>query len=231
MGLGWVKGVKKSGMAQCGEVRGLENLAGLTGGAIVTCNHINQVDSFVLLWGLQKHFRDLKNNRLFKVVREGNYNQPAFLGFIMRNCDTLPVNEESSRNLRVTAKTMEAIKVLLPRGKKILIYPEQAMWWNYRKPRPLKNGAYAIAAKNNAPIIPCFITMRDTDKVADGFPVQEFTLNIAPVIYPDPNLTVKENTEKMRDKNAVAWREIYEKTYGVKLEYLTARTEKKGTAK
>jgi hypothetical protein len=94
------------------------------------------------------------------------------------------------------------------------------MWWNYRKPRPMKNGAFLAAAKSMAPIIPCFVTMRDTDKIGgDGFPIQEFTLNIAPVIYPDANLTAKDNAEIMKQKNFDAWKEIYESVYGEELKY------------
>jgi len=37
------------------------------------------------------------------------------------------------------------------------------MWWNYRKPKPLKPGAYTFAAKNHVPVLPCFITMKDSD--------------------------------------------------------------------
>ena len=28
------------------------------------------------------------------------------------------------------------------------------MWWNYRKPKPLQDGAYRFATKHNVPIIP-----------------------------------------------------------------------------
>ena len=46
----------------------------------------------------------------------------------------------------------------------ILIYPEQEMWFNYKKPRPPKPGAYYYAAKNNVQIISCFVEMIDTHK-------------------------------------------------------------------
>ena len=81
-------------------------------------------------------------------------------------------------------KFREAINVLLNRGEKILIYPEQAMWWNYRKPRPMVNGAYRFAAECNSPILPMFITMNDSELIgSDGFPIQEYTLHILPAIF------------------------------------------------
>jgi 1-acyl-sn-glycerol-3-phosphate acyltransferase len=115
---------------------------------------------------------------------------------------------------------MDAVGVLLSRNEKILIYPEQAMWWNYRKPRPLKDGAFRLAAKNNAPIIPFFLTMRDSERIgADGFPIQAYTVHILPPIYPDPEKTVRENTEIMKNRNFELWKEVYESTYGIPLSY------------
>ena len=39
------------------------------------------------------------------------------------------------------------------------------MWWNYRKPRPVTPGAYRFAVNNNVPVLPMFITLKDTDKI------------------------------------------------------------------
>ena len=95
------------------------------------------------------------------------------------------------------------------------------MWWNYRKPRPLTNGAFNLAVNSMAPVLPIFITMEDTDKIGgDGFPIQAYTINVLEPIYPDPNKSRKQNIEFMRDKNYEMWKEVYEKTYGIPLEYL-----------
>ena len=124
-------------------------------------------------------------------------------------------------------KFMNAVDTILQRGDFILIYPEQSMWWNYRKPKPLKIGAYKMAAKNNVPVIPIFITMEDSEIIGDdGEPVQEYTVNVAKPIYPDENLSIKENTEKMREENAKVWKEIYEGFYKIPLEYTTIKEDK-----
>ena len=95
------------------------------------------------------------------------------------------------------------------------------MWWNYKKPRPFKSGAFRFAATNLVPVIPFFITMEDSDVLdADGFYVQEYTIHIMPAIYPDKNKTRNENMEELRSKNFEVWKEVYEKTYNTKLEYL-----------
>lgn len=198
------------------EIKGMDNLKNVTTGAIVTCNHFNPFDSF----SIEKVFRlsgKIEDKRLYKVIREGNYtNFPGFYGFLFRNCDTLPL----SSNKRTMVEFMKSVKVILERGDFILIYPEQSMWWNYRKPKPLKSGAFKMATRSNAPIIPIFITMEDSDIIGDdGFPVQEYTINIEKPIYPDENLSEKENTESMKEKNYKVWKEIYEDFYKVPLEY------------
>ena len=121
---------------------------------------------------------------------------------------------------------VKAVDVILQKGDFILIYPEQSLWWNYRKPKPLKNGAYKLATRNNVPIIPIFITMEDSDVIGeDGFPVQEYTINIEEPIYPIPNLSAKENIEYMKNKNFEIWKNVYEDFYKIPLEYTTEKKE------
>ena len=200
----------------------IENLSKVSTGAIVTCNHFNPFDCFTI----EKVFRmsgKIEEKRLYKVIREGNYtNFPGLYGFFFRNCDTLPL----SSNKRTMVEFMKAVDTLLQKGDFILIYPEQSMWWNYRKPKPLKHGAFKMAARNNVPVIPIFITMQDSDKIdGEGFPIQEYTVNIAEPIYPDENLSQRENTEIMLNKNFEAWKKIYEDFYGIPLEYTTEVNE------
>ena len=64
--------------------------------------------------------------------------------------------------------------------------------------------------------------MQDSDSLDDeGFPMQEYIVNITEPIYPDENLSQKENTEKMLKQNFEVWKEISEKFYGIPLEYTT----------
>lgn len=117
-------------------------------------------------------------------------------------------------------KFMRAVSVLLGRGETILIYPEQGMWWNYRKPRPMQDGAFTLAVRNKAPVVPIFITMEDSDVYdGDGFPVQEYTLHILPAIYPDEKLSPSAAKEKMRNENYEAWVRTYEDVYKKTLIY------------
>ena len=203
------------------EMKGLENLSALQSGAIITCNHFNAFDSFAMQMTYEASGQDKR--ALFRVIREGNYTAfPGFYGYLMRNYNTLPL----SSNAKVMQEFMRAVGLLLQKGHFILIYPEQSMWWNYRKPKPLQKGGYYIAARNNVPVLPCFITMEDSNFYGeDGFPVQEYTIHVGKPIYPDPEKSTKENTAMMMEKNAEAWKNIYESTYGIPLTYTTEKKD------
>ena len=204
------------------EIKGMENLQNVKTGAMITCNHFNPFDCFAIEQVFRTSGQE-KEKKLYKVIREGNYtNFPGLYGFFFRNCDTLPL----SSNKRTMVKFMEAVDKILKRGDFILIYPEQSMWWNYRKPKPLKSGAFKLASRSNVPVIPIFITMEDSDIIGeDGFPIQKYTINIDKPIYPDSKLSVRENVENMKSKNFEVWKEEYEKFYGIPLEYTTVAKE------
>lgn len=196
------------------EVRGIENFTAVKGGKIVTCNHFNACDNYAVWVALREH---MGGKKLYKVIREGNYtNPPKPFGLFMRHCNTLPLSSQVS----TMKKFMKAVNTLLERQETILIYPEQSMWWNYRKPKPMQDGAFSLAVRNNAPIVPIFITMEDSATLdADGFFVQEYTVNILPAIYPDMTLSRSEAKEKMKNENYEAWVKVYEGFYGLPLTY------------
>ena len=199
-------------------INGIENIEKVETGAMITCNHFNPFDSF----SIEEVFRKTKaskTKKMYKVIREGNYtNFSGFYGFLFRNCDTLPL----SSNKRTMVEFIKSVDKILKRGDFILIYPEQSLWWNYKKPKPLKIGAFNLAARNNVPIIPIFITMEDSENIGeDGFPIQEYTINIEEPIYPDETKTQRENKEIMKQKNYEVWKKVYEDFYKIPLEYTT----------
>lgn len=196
------------------EVRGIENFTKVSGGKIVTCNHFSIGDNYAVWVALREY---MEGKMLYKVIREGNYtNPPKPFGLFMRHCNTLPLSSQRA----TMVKFMQAFSTLLHQGETILIYPEQGMWWNYRKPRPMQDGAFSLAVRNNAPIVPIFITMEDSDILdSDGFFVQEYTLHILPAIYPDDNLSYVEAKKDMKNKNYEAWVKTYEEFYKKPLQY------------
>ena len=81
--------------------RGAGASAGVKG-AVITCNHFHPMDSFIM----QKVFDASKHpKRMYRVIREGNYTSfPGFYGFLMRNCNTLPL----SSNMQTMKKFLRA---------------------------------------------------------------------------------------------------------------------------
>ncbi len=199
------------------EIKGVENFHALESGAIITCNHFNAYDSFAIQLAYEAAQQPQRN--FWRVIREGNYTSfPGFYGFLMRHCNTLPL----SSNIDTMKKFFAAVDELVKNGDYVLFYPEQSMWWNYRKPKPLKRGAYLYAARSGAPVLPCFITMQDSDVMGeDGFYVQEYTIHISPPILPKQGLNHRSQAEYMMKKNYEVWKQIYESVYHIPLSYTT----------
>ena len=218
----FIKKLVKTGQMVIKEIKGIENYEAVQDkGLIITCNHFNAFDNFAIHYALFPYLYKIGGRRLYKVIREGNFtNFPGLYGFFFRHCNTLPL----SANFSTMKLFLSAMKTLLVRGEKVLVYAEQGMWWNYRKPRPLTPGAFKFAFEANVPVLPMFITMEDTDKIGgDGFPIQAYTLNILPAIFPDPNKSAKENAEEMKNKNYEAWKKCYEDFYKIPLTYTTEK--------
>ena len=202
------------------EIRGIENFTAVKGGKLVTCNHFSVGDNYAVWRALRDH---MEGRMLYKIIREGNYtNPPKPFGLFMRHCNTLPLSSQSA----TMRKLFKAISVLLGRGETILVYPEQGMWWNYRKPRPMQEGAFSLAIHNKVPVVPIFITMEDSGVPdGEGFFVQEYTLHILPAIYPDAALSLKEAKRDMMQRNYDAWVRVYEEFYNTKLVYSSEEGE------
>ena len=201
------------------DIKGIENFKALESGAVITCNHFNAFDSFAIQLAYDASMQ--KGRTFYRVIREGNYTSfPGFYGFLMRNCNTLPL----SSNHKTLKKFSDSTSQLLRDGHFVLFYPEQSMWWNYRKPKPLKKGAYIFAAKNDVPVLPCFITMKDSDIMGDdGYFVQEYTIHIGEPIYPKGEDRYSEKVKGMMNENFAVWKRIYEDEYQMPLYYTTEK--------
>ena len=195
------------------EVKGKQNLKGLKRkGAIITCNHISLFDSFAV-----RHA--VKNDIMFIAAEFNNWK--GKIGEIARYTGYLPITNK----IKCLRKLNEAIEYYLAKKKqKILIYPEQAMWRNYKKPRPMKNGAFHYAVKHNVPIIPLFITFRTSGIKNQGGEILYYTINILQPIHPKKELTNQENVNFLRQTNYNQNKECYEKTYDTPLKYTTTQT-------
>lgn len=203
-------------------VEGLENLDGVRGGAIVTSNHFNQLDNTVV----RETMRRGGQGRMYTVVQETNLAMTGFLGFIMNYMDNIPI----TKSKKYTSEFFEPeIARLLARGDKILIYPEQEMWFNYRKPRPPKRGAYYYAALNNVPVISCFVEIQDQpQQETEEFYRTRWVMHVLPTIYPDPQKDVRTNSLEMMDRDYRQKTAAYEAAYGKKLTYASEQGDVAG---
>lgn len=195
------------------DIIGMENIEGVKGGAIITSNHFSPFDNTTV-----RHLTlTLKKKRINIVSQETNLAMKGIVGFLMNYADIIPIADIKGYMKR---DFMSILRELIEKDEYILIYPEQEMWFNYRKPRPLKRGAYFYAAKLNVPVISCFVEMQNLpEKDTEGFYKVKYTVHILPTIYPDPNKTVKENSIAMCELDYEQKKAAYEKAYGKPLCY------------
>lgn len=192
---------------------GLENIKGISGGAIVTSNHFSPIDNTVVRLAMHKAGKW----RLPIVCQESNLAMPALFGFMMRYADTLPISADR-HYMRNHFKPI--LEDELARGNYVLIYPEQEMWFNYRKPRPCKRGAYYYAARFNVPIISCFVEIVDKDDLqSPDFVEVSYVMHVLDPIYPDPALSVRENSVAMCKRDYAQKCQAYERIYGKPVDY------------
>ncbi len=192
------------------EIFGIEKLSSINGGAVITCNHFNPIDNTTMRYMAKKAGK----KKIYTVAQETNFAMHGFLGFIMNYADTIPI----SRNMHYMQREFcDIISELVGRDEWVLIYPEQEMWFNYRKPRTVKPGAYYYAAKLNVPIISCFVEIQETNEADnEEFSKVKYKIHVLDTIYPDKNKSARENSREMQKKDYMQKLECYEKAYGKK---------------
>ena len=167
------------------EITGIRNLLTVQGPAFLTSNHFNPFDN-----GVHRTLSRLTGrDRLVAISQGTNFVMPGLNGFILRNIDVIPLIQEPSYMNGAFRTLMQRN---LDRNRFILIYPEQEMWFNYRKPRPGKRGAFLFAAEYGVPVVPTFVEMVDLPEVvAPGFHDVKLILHVLPPIFPDPEYDAK----------------------------------------
>lgn len=193
-------------------VTGRKNLKAVKGkGALCVCNHINFLDTLFVRQAVG-YFRS------FHTMTERN-NKGGFGGHVIRHGGMLPF----SANYTATKNLIREMERLLKKGKIINFYAERAMWINYQKPRPMKEGVFTYAVKFDVPVVPIFCTFKKNKK---GL-IKKLRINILPVVFPDENLPRRERADKMRLAAESEWKNCYESAYGKPPEYLSPAPDKK----
>lgn len=193
---------------------GLEKIRNISTGAIVTSNHFNHLENMTVFTAMRR----AGHRRTYAVSEDTNLDMGGFIGFFMRNFDTIPITKDHHY---LSTEFPAIIDQLLAKGRFILIYPEEQMWFNYRRPRPEKHGAFDFAAAAGVPVIPCFVEMVDTGKPEpknEQFTIVHYIMHILDPIYPDPNLSVEENSKRMRAIDHQEKVDAYQTIYGRKID-------------
>ena len=196
------------------EIKGLENIPEGLEGVIITSNHFGPLENTVI-----RHLTNKLHRRKLNIISQtSNFAMKGFIGFLMNYANTIPISVEPRYLARDFLGVMK--EKLTEKKEAVLLYPEQEMWFNYRKPRPSKNGAYFYAAKLNVPIISCFVEMTDlSEDETEEFRKVKYTLHVLGVLYPDKDKTPKENTEELAIIDYNMKKACYEKVYGKPLTY------------
>ena len=195
-------------------ITGLEKIPSDLGGCLITSNHFSPLENTVIRYLTNT----LGRKRLGIISQTSNFAMTGIVGFLMNYADTIPISSEP----HYLAKDFPAIlkERLIDKKDAVLLYPEQEMWFNYRKPRPPKNGAYFYAAKLNVPIVSCFVEIIDLNKDDNSeFKKVKYVLHILDVLYPDKSKTVRENTDYLAFTDYSLKKACYERVYGKKLTY------------
>ncbi len=195
------------------EIVGAEKLTAIKGGAIITSNHFSPIENTIVRYTVRKCLQ----KRLAIVSQVTNFAMTGIIGFLMNYANTIPL----SNDRRYMARSFtDILEERINKDEIVLIYPEQEMWFNYRKPRPPKRGAYHFAAKLNVPLISCFVEMIDAaEKDTDEFYKVKYRIHILEVLMPDSTRTAKENSTLLCDTDYKLKTEAYERLYGKRLDY------------
>lgn len=195
------------------EIIGLENIKSIHQGAIITSNHFNPIENTAIRLLSQK----MHKGNLYVVSQDSNLKMQGMFGFFMYYMDIIPV----SGDRQYMSRHFEGLlREAFARGQNVLIYPEQEMWFNYRKPRPGKRGAYYYAARCQVPIISCFTEIRELPEMeTPDFYQTRYVLHVLKPIYPDPSKPVREDSIRMQEQDYRQRVETYEACYGKKLDY------------
>lgn len=196
-----------------GRIEGLQNAQGITGGAIITSNHFSPVDSAPVRAAAHK-----LGKRVLPIVgTEDNLAMTGPIGYLMRYADIIPL---STDHHYLMGEFLAMLKAQTDRGRYVLVYPEQEMWYNYRKPRPCKRGAYLFAAMLGVPVIPCFVEIVDGSRHESAdFLETSYVMHVLDPIHPDPALSDRQNSVAMCAQDYRQKVEAYEQAYGKKLDY------------
>ena len=194
-------------------IKGLEKIPENLSGVIITSNHFSPFENTVV-----RYLTNKLDKRLNIISQTSNFAMTGIIGFLMNYADTIPISPEPHYLARDFMKILK--EKIIDKKEAVLLYPEQEMWFNYRKPRPPKKGAYYYAAKLNVPVLSCFVEVIDTDKDAsEQFKKVRYVMHVLGLLTPDKTKNAKENSQILADRDYELKKKCYEEVYNKPLDY------------
>lgn len=186
------------------KVTGKENLKSVKkSGMISIMNHFSFLDTLFIRMAVGQF-------RSYHTMGPKN-NKKGLGGHIIRHGGMLPFSTDLAAVRNLNAE----IDRLLKKGKIINFYAEQALWTNYQKPRPLKDGAFHYALKHNVPVLPIFCTFRK-----DRFGrMHRLRIHILPALYPDESMPRRQQLCDLKSRAQESFQTCYENAYSAALTY------------
>lgn len=166
-------------------VHGRKNLKAVKkGGYFMYANHTNIDDSFLGAVNIAAP------KRTYIIGNKDAISIPV-ADVIVKWLGCLPVPDTAMGLKNLSGE----ITRLISKKKAIMIFPEAHIWHYYTGIRPFPVTGFKFAAKCDAPAVPVAVKYR---KRLFGRPAMD--VYIGEAVYPDANLSVRENAEAMRDK-------------------------------
>lgn len=161
----------------------------LKGGAVVVCNHITTFDA-VCVYQAVRRFR-----KLWIPMYAKHFNGSK--SWFMRYCGGIPLPENPAGMRKFT----EAFDEYHRRRQWILVFPEAVRWDFYQPLRPFRKGAFSMAVKYAAPIVPCVISYRPRTGIYKWFGKADeplLTIHVCEPIVPDPSANRRHEIQRLR---------------------------------
>ena len=174
------------------KIKGKKNLKAnkelIKNGAISVANHIHMWDYICVMKALHGY------KWPYLLAWDQNVNGES--GPLVRMVGGIPI---PLNDMEATVAFSKSIKKLLEDKNILHVYAEGSMWEYYAPIRPFKDGAAALAIKNNKPIIPMAFSYRKPSWIREHIFKQPaaITLNIGKPISANPDLNKREQVEDL----------------------------------
>lgn len=180
-------------------VEGRENLKGIKG-AVVICNHIHTLDCTMI--GIATFPR-----RATLVSQKENFELPV-AGWFVKHLGSISTGKGYREKKTFYIKAIKKLN----NDRIICIYPEGELISYYEGIREFKKGAFLIAAKTNAPIVPMYISQRKCTGIRRLYRRKPlFSITIAKPIYASGS-NLAEKSKYLYEESIESIKNIIERT-------------------